>query len=138
VGTINTAGTITLLARIAKVVHRRTDEELLGMSWRRFMALSWLYENRMVPQQDLAEAFHMDANNLVLLLNDLERDELVERHRDPDDRRRHFVEITPAGAQAFERAERARETIEDDVLAALDAEERATLRRLLIKALHDQ
>jgi len=137
VGTVNTAGTITLLARMAKVVHRRTDEELLGMSWRRFMALSWLYENRMVPQQDLAEAFHMDANNLVLLLNDLERDELVERHRDPGDRRRHFVEITPAGARAFERAERARETIEDDVLGALDAEERETLRRLLIKALDE-
>lgn len=136
-GTVSTAGTITLLARMAKVVHRRTDEDLLGMSWRRFVALSYLYENRMVPQQDLAEAFHMDANNLVLLLNDLEHDELVERHRDPGDRRRHFVEITQAGAGAFERAERARETIEDDVLGALDPDERETLRRLLIKALHE-
>jgi DNA-binding MarR family transcriptional regulator len=48
---------------------------------------------------------------------------------------RHIVVLTKAGREAFRRAEPARETVEDEVLAALDAKERETLRRLLAKAL---
>ena len=60
----------------------------------------------------------------------------VSRRRDPADRRRHIVELTAAGRRALARAERAQEAIEDDVLGALDAEERATLWRLLTRALY--
>ena len=77
----------------------------------------------------------MDANNLVLLLNSLEGAGHVRRRRDPDDRRRHLVELTAAGRRALERAERAQESIEDEVLSALSAEERATLHALLSRAL---
>jgi hypothetical protein len=45
------------------------------------------------------------------------------------------VALTPAGRQARERAERAQESIEDEVLAALGPKDRATLRRLLCRAL---
>jgi DNA-binding MarR family transcriptional regulator len=131
----STAGTITLLTRLAKIVHRRTPEELLGMSLRHFVVLSYLAERGRVPQQELAEVFCMDASNLVLLLNELEDDSLVRRDRDPDDRRRHLVEITDPGLAALAKAQDAREVIEDDVLGPLDADERETLRRLLIKAL---
>src|SRR5262249_7278043 len=72
--------------------------------------------------------------NVVLLLNDLEDRGYVSRRRDPSDRRRHLVELTPPGRRALARAERAQEGIEDDVLRALDAEERATLWRLLTRA----
>lgn len=78
----------------------------------------------------------MDANNLVLLLNELEAFDFVRRRRDPEDRRRHIVEITDAGRAALRQGERARETIEDDVLGALDPDERESLRALLAKALH--
>jgi DNA-binding MarR family transcriptional regulator len=71
----------------------------------------------------------------VLLLNELEAAGFAQRRRDPGDRRRHLVEITPAGRSAAERAERAQEAIEDEVLAALSLEERAQLRELLGRAL---
>jgi DNA-binding MarR family transcriptional regulator len=77
----------------------------------------------------------MDANNVVLLLNELEDLGYVTRRRDPDDRRRHLVDLTAGGRGALERAEHAQEQIEDDVLQALDAEERATLWQLLARAL---
>lgn len=77
----------------------------------------------------------IDANNLVLLLNEMEAAGLVLRRRDPADRRRHIVEVADEGRKAFVLAERGRGVIEDDVLSALSAEERETLRRLLIKAL---
>jgi len=120
---------------MAKVVHRRTPEDLLGMRLRHFVVLSYIAERGRVPQQDLADVFCMDANNLVLLLNELEIADFVHRQRDPDDRRRHLVEITASALIALGRAEEAREAIEDEVLGALEPEERETLRRLLIKAL---
>jgi DNA-binding MarR family transcriptional regulator len=80
----------------------------------------------------------LDPNNCVLLLNELEAAGYAERRRDPDDRRRHLVDMTPAGRQALERAEHAQDDLEDEVLAALSAEERVRLRRLLAKALEGQ
>ena len=77
----------------------------------------------------------MDANNVVLLLNELEDLGHVARRRDPDDRRRHRVELTESGRRTLIEAERAQETIEDDVLQGLNAEDRATLWRLLTLAL---
>jgi DNA-binding MarR family transcriptional regulator len=127
---------MVLLTRLAKQVYRRSNEQLLGMHLRLLMALSYLRDHGGAPQQDLAEALCMDANNVVILLNELEDLGYVARHRDPDDRRRHLVELTARGTRSLASAERAQEGIEDDVLRALDAEERATLWRLLTRALY--
>jgi DNA-binding MarR family transcriptional regulator len=129
------AGTITLLSRLSKTVYRRTSEELLGMKLRHFLVVSYLAEQDRVPQQCLQDPLHMDANNLVIVLNELESLGFVQRLRDEEDRRRHIVVLTDRGRAAFKKAEKARETVEDDVLHALDADERETLRRLLAKAL---
>lgn len=128
-------GSMVLLTRLAKQVYRRSNEELLGMHLRLLMALSYLRDHDGAPQQELAEALCMDANNVVLLLNELEAPGHVRRIRDSRDRRRHLVEITDSGCRALEAAERSQEQIEDDVLRTLDAEERATLWRLLTRAL---
>jgi DNA-binding MarR family transcriptional regulator len=48
------------------------------------------------------------------------------------------VAITPAGVHALERADHALESVEDEVLGALTPEERATLRRLLSRALEGE
>ena len=129
-------GSMVLLTRLAKQVYRRSSEELLGIHMRLVMALSYLRDHDGAPQQELAEALCMDANNVVLLLNELEELGHVTRRRDPSDRRRHLVDLTDTGRSALISAERAQETIEDEVLGALDAGERATLWRLLTRALH--
>ena len=105
------------------------------MRLRSFVMLTYVAERGPVPQHDLADVFCMDANNLVLLLNELELADFVRRQRDPDDRRRHLVEITDSGRAARARAEAARVAIVDDVLGALYSDDRDTLRALLIKAL---
>jgi DNA-binding MarR family transcriptional regulator len=130
------ANSMVLLTRLAKQVYRRSSEELLGMHMRLLMALSYVRDHDSAPQQELAEALCMDANNVVLLLNELEDLGYIARRRDPDDRRRHLVELTEEGFRALTGAERAQETIEDDVLRALDASERAILWQLLTRALH--
>jgi len=129
------AGSMVLLTRLAKVVYRRSSEGLLGMRLRQFVTLSYVRDHGPVQQQQMCEMLSIDANNLVLLLNELEDAGHVRRWRDPGDRRRHIVELTDGGRAALERAERAQETIEDDVLAALSPAERSTLRELLRRAL---
>jgi len=128
-------GSAVLLSRLAKQVYRRSDEQRLGMHLRHLVALSYVSDHDGCPQQDLADAFCMDANNVVLLLNELEQLDYVTRLRDPSDRRRHLVQITAAGRAALTDAERAQAAVEDEVLAALDADERRTLRELLGRAL---
>ena len=128
-------GCIVLLTRLAKLVYRRSNEELLGMSLRHFVTLSYLRDHASAGQQAVGEALCLDANNLVLLLNELEQAGQVQRRRDPSDRRRHLVELTPTGRQALAAAERAQESIEEQVLAPLTTEQRATLRDLLGRAL---
>jgi DNA-binding MarR family transcriptional regulator len=131
------ASTMFLLPRLAKQVMRRSRPEKLGLDLRLVMALSHLADHNDTPQQELADTLCMDAKNVVLLLNELEDRGFLIRRRDSDDRRRHRVSITPAGRQALLRAGRAMEEVEDQVLHALDADERATLWRLLDRALHE-
>jgi len=107
------------------------------MTVRHFVTLSYLHDHPSAPQQDLGDVFCIDASNLVLLLNELEDADLAARRRDPSDRRRHLVRLTATGEQALERAERAQEEIEAELLRALSTAERATLRRLLARALAD-
>jgi MarR family transcriptional regulator, lower aerobic nicotinate degradation pathway regulator len=85
-------------------------------------------------QQHLAEVLDIDRTNLVLLLNELEREQLVERRRSEEDRRRHVVELTTAGRELLARAEMALGATEEIVLGALNREEREALYALLSRA----
>ena len=129
-------GSIGLLTKLSKVVFRRATEETIGLRLKQLMALEQLRDQKgTCLQQGLAEMLMLDANNCVLLLNELDEAGYVERRRDPQDRRRHIVEITPAGLEALAEGERRLEDLEDDVLGNLTADERRRLRGLLAKAL---
>jgi DNA-binding MarR family transcriptional regulator len=128
-------GSIVLLTRLARIVYRHSTEELLGIRLKELAALAYLRDHDEISQQAFTSALCLDANSSVLLLNELEAAGLAQRQRDASDRRRHLVALTPAGRSALERAERAQESIEDEVLAALDADDRALLRDLLRRAL---
>jgi len=129
-------GTVVMLLRLAKVIHKRSTEERLGIKLRQLMLLSYLRAGAPALQQQLCESLWLDPNNCVLLLNEMEEMGYVERRRDPADRRRHVVDITNQGRIALERAERAQETIGDELMSALSDEERATLRSLLSRVVN--
>ena len=126
-------GTLMLLSRLAKRGLRATPESEMGMSIRHYMTLHSLPEP--MPQSQLAEQLCIDANNTVILLNELEAKGWVRRERDPADRRRHVVAMTDAGREAYTRAQLSRDVVEDAVLGPLDADERQQLHDLLAKAL---
>src|SRR5207249_5198183 len=129
------AGLVTLLTQVSKALHRRTSEELLGMSLKQFLILSHVRDRGDVSQQELATALLVDANAVVLLLNDLETAGYVVRRRDPADRRRHLVEVTRSGKAALERADKARTALAEEMLAGFTQDERENLRTLLQRVL---
>lgn len=85
-------------------------------------------------QRALASTLEMDGTTIVGLLNDLEADNLAERRRSPEDRRRHVVELTDVGAKKLAKAEFALAGVEDEVLASLNHDEREQLYGLLQQA----
>lgn len=82
-------------------------------------------------QQSLIDKLNVDPSVLVAILNDLEGGDLLHRRRDPTDRRRHIVEITPDGSVTLGTLETALTKVENELFADLSEKERATLRGLL-------
>jgi DNA-binding MarR family transcriptional regulator len=128
------AGPIVLITRLSRVVFRVADEQALGMKYKAYAGLTLLRDGPQT-QKDMCAAMHLDPNNCVLLLNEMEAAGHVRRVRDQQDRRRHIVELTPEGKKALVHAERAMEDLEEEVLGALSPEERSQLRDLLDRAL---
>jgi DNA-binding MarR family transcriptional regulator len=84
-----------------------------------------------MSQQALGDALDLDASNLVAVLNDLEDKGLITRRRDPEDRRRHIVEITETGVERLADVGVLVADVEERLVAALDEEQRAQLQELL-------
>ncbi|HYS98678.1 MAG TPA: MarR family winged helix-turn-helix transcriptional regulator [Candidatus Dormibacteraeota bacterium] len=128
-------GLVSLVTQLSKALHRRSTDELLGMRLKPCMTLGYIRDHPGTTQQELENGLFMDANTVVLILNELEAAQFSVRRRDPQDRRRHIVELTASGRRALERAEKARESLEDQILAPLSAEERKTLSKLVERVL---
>ena len=136
--TPQTTGTMGLLSQLNRVAYRRATEDVLGIKLKQLITLEILARNEGCLQQELGATLMVDPNNCVLLLNELDDHGYVERQRDPQDRRRHIVVITPAGMKALAKAEAKLEELEVEVLRNLDADDRTQLRDLLAKAMEGQ
>lgn len=88
-------------------------------------------EGRPRPQLALSQAARLDKSTMVVAVDALEEEGLVERRPDPKDRRARIVVPTDAGRELLARAEEVVLSVEDAVLADLNAEERQALRNLL-------
>src|SRR5437763_910997 len=95
--------------------------------------LAVLDEGSRETQGAIADALGYDRGQLVGLLDELEDRGLVERRRDPTDRRRHIVRLTPAGKRALAKLRALALRLEDDFLASLDEDERAQLHGLVLR-----
>ncbi|HEX4834472.1 MAG TPA: MarR family winged helix-turn-helix transcriptional regulator [Trebonia sp.] len=105
-----------------------------GLRPRHIIVLNVLHERGPLGQQALGELLTLDPSNVVGLLNELEERGLIARDRDPADRRRHIVSLSPAGREELAASGELFAEVEDIVLAALTPAERATLHDLLSRA----
>jgi MarR family transcriptional regulator for hemolysin len=91
------------LTRASKAVSRAFDEALAahGCSHPVWLILLALQGRRHRAQRELAEAVGIEGPTLTHHLNRLELAGLVVRMRDPQNRRVHLVDLTPAGQAWF-------------------------------------
>jgi DNA-binding MarR family transcriptional regulator len=128
------SSTSFLLKRLGWSIKDRALEafESTGLNPQHHGILSVLEEGAPETQGTIADALGYDRSHLVGLLDELESQGLVERRRDPADRRRQLVKLTPAGKETLAELRAIVKSFEKEFFAPLDAEQRETLHKLLL------
>ena len=129
------ASTTFLLKRLGYAAKEQALEayEQTGLHPYHHAVLLVLDEGSRETQGAIADALGYDRGQLVGLLDELEEHGLVERRRDPNDRRRQSVSMTAEGKRTLAKLRALSAGLEDDFLSALDDDERGSLYKLLRK-----
>ena len=124
-----------LLKRLGWMITDRSHDALepTGLTPQHYAVLSLLDEGMRETQGEIADTLGYDRSHLVGLLDELEEKNFVERRRDPADRRRQLVSLTPAGKDALAGLRAILKTVEKAFLAPLDTAQRQTLHTLLLE-----
>jgi DNA-binding MarR family transcriptional regulator len=122
-----------LMIKLGRITMHRFTEALepFGIRPRHVAALIELRDSGELPQQSLCGQLHLDPTNLVAILNELEQRGYAARRRDPEDRRRHLVEVSPKGIAVIEKVSEVMDDVEADLLDGLEPAEREQLEGLL-------
>ncbi|MFT3977293.1 MAG: MarR family winged helix-turn-helix transcriptional regulator [Sphingomonas bacterium] len=117
-------------------IHRQLNRALAqeGTSLARTKMLMFVQNKEGAARAaDIAELFDLAPRTVTEALDGLERDGLVVRTVDPDDRRVKRIAVTPAGARAIAAGEPLRRRLLREQFAALTPTEQAELTALLGK-----
>jgi DNA-binding MarR family transcriptional regulator len=122
-----------LMIKLGRITMHRFTEGLepFGIRPRHVAALIELRDRGELTQQSLCGRLHLDPTNLVAVLNELELRGYATRRRDPEDRRRHLVEVSKRGIAVIDKISEAMDGVEADLLDGLDPGEREQLEGLL-------
>jgi DNA-binding MarR family transcriptional regulator len=127
-----------LLARVCKAHRGNVGAALaeVGLHVGQEMVLLHLWRRDGLTPSELAEALGVEPPTVTNMLSRMERTGLLKRCRDPQDARCTRVYLTERGRELREPVERCWEVVEERAFAGVTAEEKALLRRLLVR-IHD-
>jgi MarR family 2-MHQ and catechol resistance regulon transcriptional repressor len=113
--------------------HARRDIDSHGLSVSEFAVLELLYHRGPTPLGEIAQRILLTTGSITYVIDQLVSMGLVERAPCPQDRRRYYAVLTPAGTQKISEifpthAEEIRRT-----MSALTEDEQEALTRLLKK-----
>ena len=121
------------LARATKEISKAFDDALAeadgsGPMW---LVLISLKTRPRASQRELADAVGIREATLTHHLNAMDASGLITRRRDPENRRVHLVELTPAGEEAFQRMRNAAFAFDARLRAGFGEDELAEFERVL-------
>lgn len=131
------AGNPTLLYLVKQLelsVRARLDELMrpVGLTALQYTALTVLERHGDISSAQLARNSFVTAQTMADMVLILEDRGLIERHRDPSDKRRLLIALTPAGRAILADRRPHVAAIEKRMTGALSTSDAALLRRFLV------
>jgi DNA-binding MarR family transcriptional regulator len=133
-----TRNTGFLISRMGLMARRAFAEQIaeVGLTPRGWGALNVLDQEGEVTQQWLGACIGMDPSSMVSTIDELEAHGLVERRRNPQDRRAHALHITDQGRRTLTEGRKVAHRAQEKLLAPLSEDERRQLHELLLRVAH--
>ncbi|MCR6480875.1 MarR family transcriptional regulator [Variovorax sp. ZS18.2.2] len=124
-----------LLGRAAAVARDDFRARLTthGINAKHYTVLCYLAERGPQSQTAIGSALALDRTTMVLLIDELEKIDAVERGHDANNRRAYLVDVTPAGRKLLTRLVRAATSSDRAIQSALNDKEAAQLHALLLR-----
>ena len=118
-----------LIGDVSRLMRRRFDERAraIGVTRAQWRALTKLSRAEGINQGGLAEALEVEPITLCRMIDRLEEAGLVERRRDPSDRRAWRIFLTDKARPMIEQLNVVADGLFDDALAGLDEAEQQAL-----------
>ncbi len=128
-----------LMSKVSQLAREKFEGALepMGLKARHYGVLAALAGEGPHAQKALGEKLAIDRTTMVGLIDELEGLGLVERRRDPGDRRRYALALTDDGRRTILEAEAVAARVQDAVLAPLGEIERHRLHAMLTSILQN-
>ncbi len=124
-----------LISKAAQAIVANVDESLasFGITSRHYGIMIVLNQQAGLPQIAIAEKLRIDRTTMVKLVDVLEKEGFVERHRDPNDRRAYALSLSATGQKMLPKLTETVINEEKTALSKLSQDEVRTLFKLLVK-----
>lgn len=122
------------MARLfANALHERIRP--LGLAPAQFMTLLELWEADDLTQKDLVRRLDVEQATMANTLKRMQRDGLITRHENPDDRRAQLIRLTPKAKALREDAMQAASAVNETALSGLSDDERRTFIHMMARVI---
>ena len=122
-----------LISDVSRLLRRRFDERarVIGVTRAQWRTLTTLNRNEGINQGGLAELLEVEPITLCRMVDRLEEAGLVERRRDPNDRRAWRIFLTASAHPVLDQLRAIADELFIQALDGLDAQEQARLMATL-------
>lgn len=125
--------------RLASAIRTVVDRELKAFDMtRRQVAMIMHIERAGSPSaSDLTQLLGVDSTAVTRMIDRLEEKELVQRHPDPNDGRRHLIEVTPEARALMPKIQRTAKRMEESFVEGVSPDELETFQRVMLRMLEN-
>lgn len=121
--------------RIVKDLDRQTTtiSGRYGLTFQQFMVLEALLHKEVMTVGEIKDTILSSNGTIPVIINNLAKQELVQRDKDPEDHRKSVVRLTEKGRKLIEKVYPENEKMYTEKFDVWSAEEKKELIRLLSK-----